>query len=138
MCRCFLFMLALSVCIPTAAQTKIKKVPAPYTSPASGQEMYVNYCASCHGKDGKGTGPAASALKQVPPNLTILAKQNKGSFPEDHVAAVITGDAELAAHGSKDMPVWGPVLWKISQGHPDEVQQRVVNLASYLKSIQVK
>ncbi len=138
MFRYMVFMLLLSICIPAMAQTEIKKVPAPYTSPASGREMYVSYCASCHGKDGKGAGPAASALKQAPPDLTILGKQNKGNFPQDHVVAVITGKAELAAHGSKDMPVWGPVFWKISQGHPEEVQQRVTNLANYLKSIQVK
>jgi mono/diheme cytochrome c family protein len=138
MFRYTILMLLLSTSIAAVAQIEIKKVPAPYTSAASGQEMYVSYCASCHGRDGKGAGPATPALKQAPPDLTALAKQNKGSFPHDHVIAVITGKAELAAHGSKEMPVWGPVFWKISQGHPEEVQQRVANLANYLKSIQAK
>jgi mono/diheme cytochrome c family protein len=120
-----------------AQQTTIKKVPAPETSAASGKEMYLAYCASCHGKDGKGTGPAASALKVPTPDLTTLSQRNQGKFPEMRVFQVIRG-TDMPAHGSKDMPVWGPVFLTMSERHSSEVQLRVANLTKYLESIQVK
>jgi len=118
--------------------TEIKRVPPASTSPASGREMFVNYCAPCHGKDAKGNGPAAAALKQAPANLTELAKENGGKFPDIKVSAVLRGEAKVAAHGTQEMPVWGPVFWRMSQGHADEVQQRITNLTRYLKSLQEK
>lgn len=115
----------------------IKKVTVKRTSPASGQQMFVSYCASCHGKAGKGDGPAAPALKVTPTDLTMLAKQNGGKFPADHVATVIA-DGTVAAHGSKDMPVWGHLFRSLSGGHDSEVQQRVANLTKYVESMQTK
>lgn len=119
-------------------QTKIKKVPAPYTSPASGKEMYLAYCASCHGTHAKGDGPAAGALKIPPADLTALAQKNNGKFPSNHLAALLNGQEEVTAHGSKDMPVWGPVFFRVSHGHVTEVQQRISNLTVYIESLQGK
>jgi mono/diheme cytochrome c family protein len=119
-------------------QKVIKHVPVKDTSPASGQEMYTNYCAVCHGKDGKGAGPAAEALKVPPTNLTLLSKNNGGKYPDMKVASSIRGDANLPAHGSKDMPVWGKLFWGMSHGHEGEVQQRVANLNQYVESLQAK
>jgi mono/diheme cytochrome c family protein len=124
--------------LAVAQKPTVKKVPAPYTSPASGPEMYANYCAACHGKEGKGNGPAAEALKVPPTDLTMLAKHNNGKFPYDHVAAVLNGKAMTPAHGSSEMPIWGKVFWSISEGHKGEVQQRVANLTKYIESMQVK
>jgi len=120
------------------AGSQIKHVPAGYTSPSSGKEMYGAYCASCHGVGGKGDGPAAPALKAVPTNLTTLAIKNGGRFPASHVATEIQGGAMLPAHGSKEMPVWGPVFMTISGHSTTQVQLRVRNLTTYLESIQVK
>jgi mono/diheme cytochrome c family protein len=133
----WLFMLAVAFAL-CAAQAKIEKKPAPYTSPNSGKEMYKAYCASCHGLDGKGTGPAAAAMKSPLPDLTLLSKNNGGKFPSDHVASVIQGDANSPSHGSSDMPVWGPVFMKVSQHHTAQVQQRVRNLTEYIESLQAK
>lgn len=108
------------------------------TSPASGQEMYKAYCAVCHGTDGKGGGPAASALKVPPTDLTLLSKNNGGKFPAMKVASTIRGEADLPAHGSKEMPVWGSLFWSMSHGHEGEVQQRVANLTQYIESLQAK
>jgi mono/diheme cytochrome c family protein len=116
----------------------VKHTPAPQTSAASGKEMYMAYCASCHGKDGKGDGPAASALKDAPADLTVLAKNNSGKYPSDKVMSVLRGQANLAAHGTQEMPVWGKVFWKMSQGHEGEVQQRISNLSRYIESLQAK
>jgi mono/diheme cytochrome c family protein len=116
----------------------IKHTTVQSTSPASGKEMFTSYCAVCHGTDGKGDGPAASALKVPPANLTQLSKNNEGKYPSLKVAATIRGDTAISAHGSKDMPVWGRVFWSMSQGHEAEVQQRVANLTKYVESLQAK
>ncbi len=63
-----------------AQKKQVTHVPVKPTSPASGEEMYMNYCAACHGKDGKGGGPAADALKVPPKNLTTLAYRNAGKY----------------------------------------------------------
>jgi mono/diheme cytochrome c family protein len=134
-----LFMIAfvLFACTVASAQPTIKKVPVSPTSAASGQEMFKTYCAPCHGLDGKGTGPAAAALKKNPANLTELSARNGGKFPELKVFATIKGDSEVAAHGNKDMPVWGSLFPSISSGQ-GEVQLRISNLTDYVKSIQGK
>jgi mono/diheme cytochrome c family protein len=120
------------------AQKVVKHVPVKPTSAASGEEMYNTYCAVCHGKDGKGQGPAAEALKVPPPDLTVLSKNNNGSYPSLKVSAVIRGEQVLPAHGSKDMPVWGSLFWRMSQGHESEVQQRIANLNRYVEGMQQK
>lgn len=134
--------LVFAVAVMAGAQDQtdktVKHVPIKPTSAASGQEMYTNYCAVCHGKDGKGGGPAADALKTPPTDLTTLAQKNGGKYPALHVTSVIRGEGNLPAHGSKDMPVWGPLFWHLSQGHEGEVQQRVSNLDHYIESLQVK
>jgi mono/diheme cytochrome c family protein len=108
------------------------------TSPASGKEMYTSYCAVCHGPDGKGGGPAASALKTAPSDLTTLSKNNGGKYPALKVTSAIRGESNLPAHGSKEMPVWGSLFWGMSHGHQGEVQQRVANLTEYIESLQAK
>jgi mono/diheme cytochrome c family protein len=137
----FLAALALAgafVCAGQESQPTVKHTTAPATSPASGKEMFQSYCASCHGKDAKGDGPAASALKQAPANLTTLAKQNGGKYPADKVTSILRGQTKLVAHGDQDMPIWGPVFWKMSQGHEEQLHMRIANLNRYLESIQEK
>lgn len=136
------FVWAVAVIVVLAfgvsAQTTVKHVPAPITSAASGSEMYKAYCAACHGTDGKGNGPAASALKASPTDLTSLSKSNNGKFPSAKVVSTIRGEGAIPAHGSRDMPVWGKVFWSMSHGHEGEVQQRVSNLTKYIESLQSK
>lgn len=121
------------------AQTPtVKHVPITNTASNSGKEMFNSYCAVCHGKDGKGNGPAASAMKSPPSDLTVLAQKSGGKYPASHVAAVIRGQATTPSHGSQDMPVWGPLFSSISQGHEGQVQQRITNLVTYIESQQAK
>jgi mono/diheme cytochrome c family protein len=122
-----------------AQETKktIKKAPIAVTSAASGEEMFNTYCAVCHGKGGKGDGPAASEFKIPPANLTLLAKNNNGTFPDSHVAEVIlTGPRDAKAHGSKDMPVWGTLFRSI--GDDAQTKLRIHNLSRYIESLQEK
>lgn len=131
-------LLAAFVIVAVAQKPVVKNVPAPQTSPASGKEMYVNYCASCHGITGTGNGPAAVALKVPPTDLTTLSRRNKAKFPAAHVSQAIKGDMAMPAHGSKDMPVWGPVFSSMSKGDQALVQLRISNLTKYIESLQVK
>jgi len=138
---------ALIVCACTVgAQEKpqaqpekvIQHVPVKAMSPASGKDMYNSYCAVCHGTDGKGGGPAASALKVPPIDLSLLSKNNGGKYPALKVTSSIRGESATPAHGSKDMPVWGTLFWNLSSGHEGEVQQRVSNLTHYIETLQAK
>jgi mono/diheme cytochrome c family protein len=121
-----------------AAKTTVKHVPITQTAPNSGKEMFSSYCAVCHGADAKGAGPAASAMKTPPSDLTTLAQKNGGKYPSAHVAAVIRGQGALPSHGSEEMPVWGPLFSSLSQGHEAQVQQRVANLVQYIETLQAK
>ena len=131
-------LISASICVGQETKSAVKRAPAAATSPSSGKEMFMSYCASCHGKDAKGNGPAAGALKQAPADLTSLAKRHGGKYPADEVASVLRGQASLMAHGDQEMPVWGPVFWKMSQGHEEQVQMRIANLSKYVESLQEK
>ena len=135
-------MVVAAFAVASGAQEQPKKsiqhVPMKGTSPASGKEMYISYCAVCHGTDGKGNGPAAEALKTPPADLTMLSKNSDGKYPALKVGSAIRGDAAVAAHGSKDMPVWGHLFRTISGGHESEVDQRVANLVAYIKTLQAQ
>ena len=97
--------------------------------------MFKAYCASCHGVNGTGNGPVAATLKQRPTDLTQLAKRNHGVFPSEPVARVIE-KGTITAHGTSEMPVWGPELSRLSS-HDTEFQLlRVHNLVSYIGRLQ--
>jgi mono/diheme cytochrome c family protein len=72
-----------------------------------GKMQYDNYCAVCHGSDGKGNGPMKRNLVAAVPDLTVLAGSNRGVFPFDRVYQTIDGRREISAHGTRDMPIWG-------------------------------
>jgi hypothetical protein len=105
-----------------------------------GGDLFQHYCASCHGRDGKGRGPAAEALKRMPPDLTTLTRRNNNVFPTLRVIRLIggkDGEAYPLSHGSREMPVWGP-LFKALDPNPTSAELRVTNLVTYLESIQAK
>lgn len=123
--------------VVSAQQKTIEKVPIQHTSAASGSQMYGAYCAACHGKNGKGDGPAAAALKVPPADLTTLAKNNNGKFPRNEVYDTISGERAIAAHGSKEMPVWGNLFHSIDS-HESISMMRLKNLTDYIESLQAK
>ncbi|MGH9644537.1 MAG: c-type cytochrome [Terriglobales bacterium] len=114
---------------------KVQVKSAKRTSAASGREMYVNYCASCHGANAKGDGPAAMALKHPPADLTKLAASHGGKYPSDYVAKILEEGTPMTSHGSSDMPVWGPVFRAVGTGGQEEVRLRIYNLNKYLASL---
>ncbi len=104
-----------------------------------GRQHFEKYCASCHGVDARGDGPVASELKRRPADLTQIAKRRDGRFPAGHVAAVIDGRTLVAAHGGREMPVWGERL-AAEIPNPDTADQvtrgRISFIVEYLETLQ--
>jgi mono/diheme cytochrome c family protein len=100
-----------------------------------GTDLFQAYCAPCHGLDARGAGPAAPALKGKVPDLTLLARNNRGQFPTARVRQMILGDIIVVAHGSREMPIWGPIFHQVERDM-DWGDVRMSNLVEYLQSIQ--
>jgi mono/diheme cytochrome c family protein len=122
---------------PVFAEVTVKKVPVQSTPANSATEMYGAYCASCHGKDGKGNGPAAPALKMAPSDLTTMAKRNSGKFPIYAVLKTLESGIDNPAHGNVEMPIWG-TLFQSLNANDGTVKLRMYNLARYIEGLQVK
>jgi mono/diheme cytochrome c family protein len=122
-----------------ASQTTVPTSPQVVITSMVGRDLFEFYCASCHGRDGKGGGRAAAALKVPPPDLTTLAQRNHGTFPAERVEAFIKGEGRLStpAHGSSDMPVWGPIFKSLDNRNAINAA-RIENLVKYIDSIQAK
>jgi mono/diheme cytochrome c family protein len=104
--------------------------------PAKGHELYDQYCAVCHGANGKGDGPLADDLKVRPADLTEISKRRSGKFPEVEVREIIDGRHKVRGHGGGEMPVWGRVFSRSTFGEV-EVDAKLDALVAYLRSIQV-
>ena len=103
-----------------------------------GADLYKACCAVCHGSDAKGNGPMSKSLRSAPSDLTRIAARNGGSFPLVRVRNVISGEEALGAgHGTREMPVWGPIFSQVGQDQ-DFGRVRIDNLARYLESLQTK
>ncbi|MEP7304382.1 MAG: cytochrome c [Acidobacteriota bacterium] len=119
-----------------AAKAQRPVTPPLVTSSLDGREIFQFYCASCHGAGGKGDGPVVSSLKTLPPDLTALAVRNGGMFPTDALQQFVAGDNRpVAAHGSKDMPVWGPIFRTIAPRDP-LASVRIANVVAFIGSLQ--
>jgi len=111
-----------------------------------GENVFINNCAVCHGESGMGNGPMSKQLINPPSNLTLLSKNNGGSFPETEIYQLIDGRRVVVTdegreavtfHGSKDMPIWGDTFRTI-EGDDGAVDELISNLLEYLESIQIK
>ena len=111
------------------------------TLDASGRDTFLRHCASCHGAEGKGDGPLAASLTIPPADLTRIAERNDGRFDERAVMAVIDGRRDVAAHGDRDMPVWGAVFEEEGRDEPYPAYQSLLKsrfLVDYVRSIQAE
>jgi mono/diheme cytochrome c family protein len=124
--------------IPTATSAAQENKKEHLIPSVKGVDLYQAHCAVCHGKDATGNGPAASALKTRVPDLTRIAQRNGNKFPAQRVREIISGtDTSNAAHGSREMPIWGPIFHQI-EWDQDLGHVRIENLTKYLQSIQKK
>ncbi len=112
----------------------------------AGSGEFQAWCARCHGPEGKGDGPVAKDLETAPSDLTQLAIQNGGAFPAERVKSSIDGRSTEAAHGTRQMPVWGNWfafevtsggLLKTDQAKSEaEINERIERITAYVKSLQ--
>jgi cytochrome c553 len=130
----FTALVALALSAGSAfAQAKIEQAPIKNVNASDAKAMFDSYCAVCHGKEGLGNGPAAKALAKAPADLTKISARNKGTFPDTRVRRYIQGLDEVAAHGSRDMPMWGSLFNSLNR---DTAELRVAALADYIKGMQ--
>jgi mono/diheme cytochrome c family protein len=128
----FLVSAALLSTLPLAA-------PAEDLSSYTAPQLFQRFCASCHGRDGRGDGPVAPFFKLAPPDLTGLSKRSGGNFPAERVQRIIDGREVVSPHGARQMPVWGLELamaaGDTSQGR-QQAEKSIALLVDYLKTIQ--
>jgi mono/diheme cytochrome c family protein len=131
-------MVTLAAFTTTVVCAQTKPIKGENAKPAStfkGDDLYRQFCAVCHGPDGKGNGPAASALKVRATDLTQLSRQNNGKFPTLHVKNILTGVDAVTAHGNIEMPTWGDTFKSIS-ADATLGEMRIDALLEYLQKIQ--
>jgi len=105
----------------------------------TGARLFFNHCAACHGENGEGTGPVAASMRVTMPNLRTLAQRNGGSFPRDAVVAYVDGRNVKAAHGDRQMPVWGDVFKGVDQETDDRTVRRRINaIADFISTLQYR
>jgi len=110
------------------------------TSDFDNAALYNASCAPCHGPTGMGGGPVAAALKKPLPMIATLTRRHGGTFPSEYVHRIIDGRAEVTAHGSRVMPVWGAVLNATHYGDGKEHSAKVMidALVEHIKRLQIE
>ena len=137
-----LFILSLAVAIGVASTATADRVNI-------GHSVFDNRCAICHGLNGKGGGEFAETLTVKPADLTVLQKNNGGVFPFQRVYNFIDGSETVAAHGTRDMPIWGRAFTKEAAESlagaglsPDDAADiargRILALIEYISTLQAK
>jgi mono/diheme cytochrome c family protein len=102
-----------------------------------GPGLYKTYCATCHGREGRGDGPTAQFLRTVPPDLTLLARHNKGRYDGEKIHRIIDGRDPVKYHGGADMPLWGDAFKESREGYGEaRVKERIDALVEHLRSLQ--
>jgi mono/diheme cytochrome c family protein len=129
----------LAVAVALFCPLLLRAEPARAAAEPAGKQLYVQYCASCHGLGGRGDGPVAPSMRQPLPDLTTMAQRSGGRFDEREAMAIIDGERLVAAHGTREMPVWGVVFDKELEEAPFGTRVRLLRaqvLADYLRTLQ--
>lgn len=134
--RFALVTILVSITASLAGQGRGEQTPPVLIDSLAGRDSFGLYCAPCHGSSGRGDGPVAPALKARPADLTSMARRSGGAFPRDRVRGFVEGSGRaLAAHGTTEMPVWGPMFRAFESDA--RVRERIANLVTYIESLQV-
>jgi mono/diheme cytochrome c family protein len=140
------YAVAFAALLLVAGAASAKRKPSPKqerfppTYVPSGEQLYKQFCASCHGVDAKGRGPNADAPRRPPADLSTLTIRHSrdGKFPYAYVSDVLLFGPGINAstHGSADMPAWGPIFMFLDKRNEAAVRQRIKNVSDYLASLQ--
>ena len=138
-------LVAYMVPATVSAEVEVKQefMTAQQARMTHGEDLYNELCAVCHGQYGKGDGPAAPALKQIPIDLTVLKVNNDNVFPQEQLEKLIYGKNRIAAHGTLDMPIWGRAFeyTKPDWGRVKRIKfakHRIHNIVEYIESLQTE
>ena len=134
--RFLMFLIILLTTASLALAEKTKQV-----TDIVGKNDFVTYCGSCHGSNGKGDGPIVHFLERKPPNLTLLSKNNSGTYPFERIWGVFDGSYVFAEHGTSEMPIWGYRFVQEAQQQNDsdistKARAKALNIILYLQVIQ--
>jgi len=136
MVKIFISLTLLLAATASAQAPKVLKETNAHTSNSwTGDQLYKEFCAVCHGIDGKGSGPAASALKVTPTDLTQFSRRNGNRYNDLKMRGIINNTDAVGAHGTTEMPIWGDIFKSIS-ANATFGQMRVDALVKYLQSMQ--
>lgn len=106
--------------------------------PIEGAKIFQSQCATCHGADGRGPGPASPALKHAVLNLTLISERNGGKFPAQRVKEFIEGKGSgPSGRSEREMPVWGPIFHQVEVDQ-DWGEVRLDAITRQVESIQQK
>ena len=138
-------VLLVGVAVPVAADTEVRIVPLSWkhVSSSDGSELYANLCASCHGMNGKGAGPAAPAVDKGVPDLTVLCLRDGGMYSREELTHAIFGEDRTVSHRGLDMPAWGEQFQYAGRGWHNFPRRKLANdrieaLAVHVESMQVQ
>lgn len=128
--------LILMLAAPVAAEDPRPSQPSS-NQPYSGALLFRTYCSACHGLSATGDGPAADRLPVRPPNLTLIARHNKGRWDSAKMRRIIDGRDPLKGHGGPGMPMWGDAFRSSRENYDERsVDERIRALVDYLESLQ--
>ncbi|WP_109484889.1 c-type cytochrome [Occallatibacter savannae] len=117
---------------------KIKMVRITPHPVDAGKAMYNSYCASCHGEDGKGYGPATPALSKGAPDLTLLAAHNQGRYPKYKVITALSKFSESHHIGTtSEMPDWYKAFVSLDSTNPIKADLRAISISRHVQTLQI-
>lgn len=103
------------------------------------RQDFAAYCSGCHGTDARGQVVSIGGKDVKTPDLTMLAKNNGGTFPRQRVMAQIDG----YTRDDHTMPEFGEVMLEgdkvlvdFGDGISTPTPVRLVALTDYLESLQ--
>jgi len=132
-------LLATAVLLVTILAACADEMCVDFSDRYSGAILFQLHCASCHGEDARGDGPVAEFISVKVPDLTQISAAHGGSFPDEDVFRIIDGQAQLPAHGTRHMPVWGYEFSSQAGGDGrahDEAAEKIQALVKYVRKLQ--
>jgi mono/diheme cytochrome c family protein len=136
-------LIGMLFCIVASTLTASRAEDNDTYSSAKGRVTYRVYCINCHGSEARGDGSLAELLTTVPTDLTLIAKNNNGTFPTEKVREAIDGSKRVRSHGLEEMPVWGDVFQvsNLQASGSDETgeeraNRKIQELVAYLETLQ--